>query len=160
MAHAPGSLTSWAPLRSPGCHSAEGRARRIGHHGHAAGREDVEGLDEDRTAGVDSAQRGLVGAGHGDVRVPGRRRRRIARGLRADARDVATAQARDEVAPGRIAGHLAGAGELPPEQGGVEGHRSVGVGLEDVDPAGHSRLVVVALAHRRLPDQFDWKNQS
>ena len=142
-------------LRAPalaGLPHAE-RARPPGRPARPCGRPAGRRTARRRTAPPAStaARRGLVGAGHGDVGVPGRRRRRIARRLRADAGDVATAQARDEVAPGGSPGIVARAGELPPEQGGVEGHRRLGVGLQGVDPAGHSRLVVVALAHRRLP---------
>ena len=81
-------------------------------------------------------------------------------GLRRAAPIPATSRPRSRAT--RVA-HRARSGELPAEERAVERHRCLGVGLEDVDPAGHSGLVVVALAHPASPYRYirasDWKNQ-
>jgi len=64
--------------------------------------------------------------------------------VRTDPGDVAATQPTHGVA------HRPGARELPAEERAVERHRRLGIGLQGVDPGGHSGLVVVALAHPLL----------
>ena len=131
----------------PRLQDAERCPLRVGEHRRPAGVHHLQRLAQHSAARLARFRRRLVGVLDPDVGVPDRLRRRSLR-LRRHSRNIAAAEAGDQIRAGRPRRHRVL--ELPAEQAAVEVRSRVGVGLRRIDPARHTGDVTVALRQRQL----------